>query len=38
MTRQGFLAIVERVLPRRHVEVDDAMRTYLSRAFDWLIR
>ena len=38
MTRQGFLAVVERVLPRRHVSVDDAMRAYLSRAYDWLTR
>ncbi|MFN2571210.1 MAG: hypothetical protein ABR537_06300 [Gemmatimonadales bacterium] len=36
MTQQKFLAIVERVLPRRHVEVSDAMRSYLARAFDWL--
>lgn len=38
MTRQGFLAVVERVLPRRHVDVDDPMRTYLSGAYDWLTR
>ena len=38
MTRHGFLAVVERVLPRRHVEVNDAMRTYLGRAYDWLTR
>jgi hypothetical protein len=38
MTRHGFLAVVERVLPRRHVEVNDATRTYLGRAYDWLTR
>jgi UDP-N-acetylglucosamine diphosphorylase/glucosamine-1-phosphate N-acetyltransferase len=38
MTQQAFLAIVERVLPRRHVNVSDAMRSYLSRAYDWLTR
>ena len=36
MTEQKFLATVERVLPRRNVEVTAAMRSYLSRAFDWL--
>ena len=36
MTQQKFLATVERVLPRRNVEVTAAMRSYLSRAFDWL--
>jgi UDP-N-acetylglucosamine diphosphorylase/glucosamine-1-phosphate N-acetyltransferase len=38
MTRDGFLAIVERVLPRRHVTVDDATRAYLGRMYDWLTR
>lgn len=38
MTKQKFLAIVERVLPRRHVEVTEPLRSYLSRAYDWLIR
>lgn len=38
MTQQGFVAIVERVLPRRNVEVTDAMRSYLKRAYDWLTR
>lgn len=38
MTRQGFLAVAERVLPRRHVVVDDATRAYLARAYDWLTR
>ncbi|MGH7529583.1 MAG: hypothetical protein ACREMN_04310 [Gemmatimonadales bacterium] len=36
ITRQGFLTIVERVLPRRHVTADEAMLTYLGRAYDWL--
>ncbi len=36
MTQQKFLAIVERVLPRRDVPVTDPMRSYLSRAYDWL--
>ena len=36
MTSAKFLATVERVLPRRNVEVTDAMRSYLQRAFDWL--
>jgi hypothetical protein len=38
MTQEKFLATVERVLPRRHVEVNEAMRSYLRRAFDWLMR
>ena len=38
MTLEGFLATVERVLPRRNVEVTDATRSYLRRAFDWLTR
>ena len=38
MTQEKFLAVVERVLPRRHVEVTDAMRSYLRRAFEWLTR
>ncbi|HEV8380763.1 MAG TPA: hypothetical protein VGQ29_04210 [Gemmatimonadales bacterium] len=36
MTPQGFLATVERVLPRRNVQVTDPMRSYLRRAYDWL--
>ena len=36
MTLPKFLAIVERVLPRRNVPVTDAMRSYLRRSFDWL--
>jgi UDP-N-acetylglucosamine diphosphorylase/glucosamine-1-phosphate N-acetyltransferase len=38
MKQQGFLAVVERVLPRRHVDVNAAMRMYLSRSYDWLTR
>jgi UDP-N-acetylglucosamine diphosphorylase/glucosamine-1-phosphate N-acetyltransferase len=38
MTQQKFLATVERVLPRRHVQLTEPMRSYLSRAFDWLTR
>ena len=38
MTQQKFLEIVERVLPRRNVEVTDPMRSYLRRSFDWLTR
>lgn len=36
--RDGFIAIAERVLPRRHVELDDAMRAYLQRMYDWMTR
>jgi UDP-N-acetylglucosamine diphosphorylase/glucosamine-1-phosphate N-acetyltransferase len=36
MTQQKFLTTVERVLPRRHVQVSDSMRSYLGRAFEWL--
>jgi UDP-N-acetylglucosamine diphosphorylase / glucose-1-phosphate thymidylyltransferase / UDP-N-acetylgalactosamine diphosphorylase / glucosamine-1-phosphate N-acetyltransferase / galactosamine-1-phosphate N-acetyltransferase len=38
MTREGFLAIAERVLPRRHVPLDDALRGQLGRIYDWLTR
>ncbi len=38
MTQQKFLTIVERVLPRRNVQVTDSVRSYLSRAYDWLTR
>ncbi len=38
MTQQKFLAIVERVLPRRQVQVTDSVRSHLSRVFDWLTR
>ncbi len=35
MSRDGFLKIVERVMPRRDVEVTDAMREVLGRVYDW---
>jgi tetrahydrodipicolinate N-succinyltransferase len=38
MTHEKFLAIAERVLPRRDVQVTDQMRSYLSRAYKWLTR
>ena len=38
MALEKFLATVERVLPRRHVEVTDPMRSYLARSFEWLTR
>jgi len=38
MTREGFLATIERVLPRRNVVVDDPTRVYLGRMYDWLTR
>jgi UDP-N-acetylglucosamine diphosphorylase/glucosamine-1-phosphate N-acetyltransferase len=38
MALEKFLAIVERVLPRRDVHVTDALRSYLSRAYRWLVR
>ena len=34
-TREGFLRVVERVLPRRDVVVDEATRALLSRVYDW---
>ncbi|HEY6092792.1 MAG TPA: putative sugar nucleotidyl transferase [Gemmatimonadales bacterium] len=38
MEQQKFLDIVERVYPRRHVEVTDSTRAYLRRAYNWLTR
>ncbi|HYS19806.1 MAG TPA: putative sugar nucleotidyl transferase [Gemmatimonadales bacterium] len=38
MTREGFLKIVARVLPRRDVPVDDATRAVLGRVHDWCLR
>jgi len=35
MSRDGFLKIVERVMPRRDVELSEAMRAVLGRAYDW---
>ena len=38
MTRDGFLRIAERVLPRRDVPVDEATRASLGRVYDWCTR
>ncbi|HJS42559.1 MAG TPA: hypothetical protein VJ755_03740 [Gemmatimonadales bacterium] len=38
MTQEKFLSVVDRVFPRRNVEVSDATRSYLTRAYDWLTR
>ncbi len=38
MSRDGFLRIAERVLPRRHVALDDATRALLGRIHDWAVR
>lgn len=38
MTRDGFLRIAERVLPRRDVPVDEATRALLGRIYDWATR
>jgi len=35
MSRDGFLKIVERVMPRRDVELSEAMRAVLGRVYDW---
>ncbi|HVH08285.1 MAG TPA: hypothetical protein VM736_00680 [Gemmatimonadales bacterium] len=35
MSREGFLNIVARVLPRRDVLVDDATRALFGRVYDW---
>lgn len=35
MSREGFLKIVERVLPRRDVALSASMRAVLSRVYDW---
>ena len=34
MQKDGFLKIVSRVLPRRQVEVTDAVRTMLETIYD----
>lgn len=34
-SRDGFLRIAERVMPRRDVAFDDATRATLSRVYDW---
>jgi len=38
MSKDGFLKIAERVLPRRDVVVDDATRALLGRIYDWATR
>src|SRR4029077_9612991 len=38
MTRDGFLKIAGRVLPRRDVVVDEATRALLGRIYDWALR
>lgn len=38
MTRDGFLRVAERVLPRRDVPMDDATRNSLARVYDWATR
>jgi hypothetical protein len=38
LTRDGFLRIAERVLPRRDVAMDDATRAALGRIYDWATR
>jgi len=37
-TRDGFLRVVERVLPRRDVVVDEATRALLGAVYDWATR
>lgn len=38
MTRDGFLRVAERVLPRRDVTVDEPVRAFLGRLYDWSTR
>ena len=38
MTRDGFLAVAERVLPRRDITVDAAIHGVLGRIYDWSTR
>lgn len=38
MSRDGFLKVVERVMPRRDVEVSETMRGVLGRVYDWATR
>lgn len=38
MTRDGFLTIAERVLPRRDVPFDDATARVLGAIYDWAMR
>jgi hypothetical protein len=37
-SRDGFLTVAERVLPRRDVAVDAATRAVLTRIYDWAMR
>jgi len=37
-SREGFLKVAERVLPRRDVPVDQALRAVLGRIYDWATR
>jgi UDP-N-acetylglucosamine diphosphorylase/glucosamine-1-phosphate N-acetyltransferase len=37
MSREGFLKIAERVLPRRDAPVDAATRALLGRVYDWAV-
>jgi len=34
-TRDGFLRVAERVLPRRDIAMDDTTRALLGRVYDW---
>lgn len=34
MERQGFIKVAERIMPRRQVQVDDAVRTMLGTVYD----
>ncbi|HZH40131.1 MAG TPA: hypothetical protein VFD85_03935, partial [Gemmatimonadales bacterium] len=34
-TREGFLRVAERVLPRRDIAMDDTTRALLGRVYDW---
>ena len=38
VSRDGFLKVAERVLPRRDVAVDHALRAALGRIYDWATR
>lgn len=37
-TREGFLKVAERVLPRRDIVMDEATRALLGRVYDWATR
>ena len=38
VTRDGFLKVASRVMPRRDVPLDDATRNSLARVYDWASR